>query len=1037
MYDSLGLNAESTGERRSLFMKQQAGGARRGAGLFVACGLMLGAAVSFAVAPSRAETADPSSLPSQPGAPTPTCEPQLGVPNTWEQMGPPIVLDGIVTDTLKASAYRSSVDPTRPCVMYRTAEDTRALERSTDGGATFRRVFFDDRTAAATGRPMHITGVYTPAADVVYLSEDGNGTAVVRSLDAGATWQPANAGLEGQAIRKLWFAPSDPEVGYAAAQTGNSIAFYGTRNGGRQWTRLQGANSTTLLQGDDSYTITVDPGDKAHLIIGFQGTASIFGSDPPAGSLLLESRDYGQSFTPVRVPYQAVEILFARRQGNALRLYVIANGSRPETNKDNGVFYSDDAEGGWRESQWHVVPMFMRTTWWGGLVDPVTPDKVLYFGSPYFEAPSRLFAMYTRNGFQDQELANQPEVRNAHYAVTQYRADRFGQFYIDVGFNCRHNPCPGGVKDNNKGAWVTLRFRPPDPGQARKISTEEDVPEARTGSYRQAHSCRVTPQPPLYSTGSDDGGSLAFDGTRLYYTRRGEQGPDPYSAVIRVADPTTCEETGRLVVHFDPATYQAARKRAISDTDGATPLLPERPSIDSVAYDQVHDELWFSVMRTGPFVQPYNGDPDGSPFPVWAAPRHGAGIDRQAELRFWDNPCGLGGIGLMAHDRVSDTLFTCDRKIPGERTRAGKSLVTCLHPLFQGFTSGSRDVWDIQAWGGSLPGTLIALNGEHGNAIAQYDVRTCTHLDEWSPALLQNVPKPRQGPDFASLQLVCDAVTFRDRLGGAPAPSAVAWMRSGADFTAYRISPDAGPGLVCPWPTVLRYSGDTGVDPGQRFQACMTVTVPKTDGPIPGVPVRISVAGQPVITAVSGRDGRACVAHDVPSTAAQGGRLSVTGEVVQDLHLLASSAVGSVLVGQIPPPPPAPPPVIIPPPKPVPPPVPLLPAPAPAPAPAAVQPVVPAPGQVVAQQGLAGEKEKEVQLAHAQQESKGEASFAAEPAAESSTDYEFAAALVGVLALGAVALGLSVGRSGLSPEPELVLAHERSITHRRRRRGIR
>jgi hypothetical protein len=1003
----------------------------------VAFSLFLGAAMSFWVPPSRAETADPATLPAQPGAPAPTCQPRLGTPNTWEQLGDPIVLDGDAASTLKTSAYRSSIDPTRPCVIYRTAQDTRALERSTDGGQTFQRVFFDDRTSAL-GKPMHITGVYTPDANVVYLAEDGNGTAVVRSRDAGATWQPANGGLAGQAIRKLWFAASHPEVGYAAAQTGNALAFYATRNGGDQWTRLERANITNLLQGDDSYTVAIDPGDKAHVIIGFQGAASISGSDPPAGSLLLESSDYGQSFTPFRVPYQAAEILFARRAGNALRLYVIANGSRPETNKDNGVFYSDDQAGHWPESSWHVVPMYMRTTWWGGLVDPVTPDKVLYFGLPYYEAPSRLFAMYTRNGFKDQELAEQPEVKNANYGVTQYRADQFGQFYIDVGRNCRTNPCPGGVKDNGKSAWVTLRFRPPDPGQARVIGTEEKIEAARGGSYTAAHTCPVAPQPPLYTAdGSDDSGSLAFDGTRLYYTRRGEQGPDPYAAVIRIADPTTCKETGRLVVHFDPATYEAARKRAISDYDGGTPLLPERPSVDSLSYDQVHDELWFSVTRTAPFVQPYNGDPDGSPFPVWAIPRNGSGVDRKAELRFWDNPCGLGGIGLLANDRARDTLLTCDRKIPGERTRAGRSLVTCLHPMFQGFTSGGRDVWDIRAWGVSRPGTLIALNAQHGNSIDQYDVRTCTHLDEWSPGVLANIRNPRQGPTFVSLQLACDPVSFRDRLAGAVAPPAVAWMRIGSTFTAYKVSPSEGPGLACPWPTVLRSSGDTGVDPGHQFQACMTVTVPNTGGTIPGVSVRISVAGAPAKTAVSDADGRACLPYDVPRTAAQGTRLTITGDVPEDVHLLASSAVGSVLIGQIPPPPPSPPPVILQPPKPVPPPIPLLLAPTPVPAPAAgVQPVVPAPGQVVAQQGLTAEKEKEVQLAHAHQESGGQETFAAEPAAESSDNYAFAAVVVGALILGASAFGMAVGRGGASLEP--VFAYERSASRRsRRRRGMR
>jgi hypothetical protein len=943
------------------------------------------------------------------------------------------------------SPYRSSVDPTRPCLLYRVAGDTRALERSSDGGRTFERVFFDGRTAAATGTPMHITGVYTPAANVVYLSEDGNGTAVVRSLDAGATWQPVNSGVAGEQIRKLWFAPTNPNVGYAVSETEtgtgrNPVAFFGTTNGGLSWNRLRDANFVNVLQNDNPYSVTVDPGDEAHVIIGFQGAAAVFNSgDPPAGSPLLESTNYGQTFTVLRVPYQVAELLLARRAGSALRLYVIANGSHAEVPPiDNGVFYSDDT-GRWADGTWHEVRTNQRTTWYGGLVDPTTPDKILYFGRPYYAAPSMLFALYTRNGFKDQELAEQPAIRNGSHAVTQYRADRFGQFYIDVGLRCSDNPCPGDVKDDNKSVWFTLRFRPPDPGMARIISTEQQAAPVRDGTYRAAPSCTVDPQPPLYAADStDDAGSLAFDGTRMYYTRRAEQGPDLYAAVIRVADPTTCKETGRLVVHFDPVTYDKARSRAISDYDGRSPLLPERPSVDSVSYDPVHDELWFSVTRTATFVDPYNGNPDGSPFPVWAIPRGGPGIDRQAQLRFWDNPCGLGGIGLLANDRARDTLWTCDRKIPGERSRAGRSLVTCLHPIFQGFVSGGHDVWDIRSWGVSLPGTLVALNAQHGNSVDQYDARTCTHLDEWSPVLLGTPPQPKQGPDYVSSQLVCDPVTFRESLAGATAPSAVFWMRSGRTFTPYKVTPNAGRGLVCPWPTVLRYSGETGVNPGHRFQACLTVTVPNTDGPIPGVPVRIGVAGEAPKTAVSDAGGRACVPYDVPLTATQGTRLAVSGNVQEDAHLLASSAAGSVLVGQIPSPPAPPAPLIPAPPKPVPPPLPLILSPTPVPAPQpGVQPVVPAPGQAVAQQGLTAEKEKEVQLAHAHQESGGQESFATEPAAESTDDYAFVPVIVGALALAAIGLGMALGHGRSEVDPVFAFERAEERVRRRRLRGMR
>lgn len=1020
--------------------------------------LLLVALIAVGATPLRAQVADPTTLPPQPGTPASPCQPKLGETNTWD-----VLSDHVLVNTTSSfdpdqwpELLRSSVDPEVPCLMYRTVNDPRSLERSTDGGRTFQRVFHDGRTAG-NGTPARITGVYTPARGVVYLSEAGNGTAVVKSEDSGATWRVANTGIAGRAIGRMAVAPSNPDVAYAVAETGAGndaagtlIDIFVTRDGGDSWSRLLDSQLAHPRPRRQSYSLAVDPADPGHLMIAIQGVAAAVAGTPEPGSVLLESEDYGATVTPVRAGFDAAEVVFARRGDNALRLYALANGANGTT---NGVQYSDDAAGHWGMSTWTRVEIGVEGVWFGGLVDPVASDKMLYFGKPKYQRSSMLLALYTRNGFVDQEIGEQPAINQSSYYVSQYRTDRFGQFYIDVGMDCRFFKCPEGAKTGNFGfsmAWTTIRFRPPDPGQAYKLRTEKQPDPVRGGTFASVSSaqCTVEPQPPLYGGDpNDDAGSLAFDGTRMYYTRRAERGPDPWSAVIRVADPSTCtggrmKETGRLVVHFDPAVYQEARRRAVSDVDGS-PLLPERPSIDSLGYDSLHDELWFSVTRSASFVDPYNGDPDGSPIPLWAVRRGGEGVDRAAELRFWDNPCGIGAIGLLSHDRVRDTLWTCDRKVPGERTRAGRSLVTCLHPIFQGYASGGADVWNIRAWGVSTPGTLVAVKDASDafppRKVAQYDARTCTLTDEWRLPPTDNVPEPDQGRGgvYVSSQLVCDPLTFRDRLDNATAPAAVAWLREGRTFTPYKVTPLDGPGLVCPWPTVLSYTGAVQVDPGQRLDACVTVSVPGSGGGIPAVPVRISVAGAPAVNTVSNGQGRACVPYSVPADALAGSRVSVKGWVLEDAHMLASAIEGSVAVGNIPVPPPA---VVIlpPPPAPPPPPVPLLPAPAPAPAPQpGVQPAVTPPGQAVAQQGFAGEKEREVQLAHAQQEETGH-DFASAPAStEAPTDdYAFTLAVAAALVLGSIALGRALGRSS-APSVSAVYAFEADAAGRRRRRRLR
>jgi hypothetical protein len=1010
---------------------------RRGVAGLLGLSAALAAAGGLALAPSasRAATADPAALPAQPGTPAAPCTPEPTKPNTWDTVGEPTPVQGGYQG-ITFQPYRVVMDPWRPCLGYRVIADGRRLERTTDTGASWRPVFFDDRRSA-TGGSFRITAVAVPAANTVIVGEDGNGVAVIRSTDAGATWMPANGGIAGHRVSRLWISPSDPKVAYAAEDQSpptGPVTIWVTRDGGASWTRQ--AAFTFVYEG--FYSGAVDPTNP--------GTFFVI-AEQPGATVLIKTHDYGTTAVPGPAdtndvnPAQVADLLAARRPKGALRLYWLTNtsGSAP-----NGIRYSDDEGATWTE-----VAIAAQVKWSGGLVDPTNGDRVLYFGTPQFQGHTDVIALYTRDGFATQEYGRQPPIKSNRLwglGRASWTVDQLGHFYLDLGVECPHEGCrsDGPASSDSWYLWRTVRFHPPDFGQALQVTTakQSECSVDCGGTFQQASTCTVQPQPPLYprlSTQADDSGAIASDGAHLYYTVRGETGPDPLSAVIRVADPVTCRDTGRLVVHFDPAAYADARRRAVSDLDGHPAMLPTRPAIDSLAYDSAHDTIWFSLDRTAGYVAAYNGDTN-APFPLWSAPRAGAGPDRQAQLRFWTQPCAQGGVGLLAYDRGTDMLWTCDDKIPGERSPAGDSQVVCLHPLFQG-TSDTG--WEVEGWGMAAPGTLVVFRVDRGDfppeLVDVFDTRNCKLRKELSIPALQYQGNPKQaGPEYISRQAACDPLTFRAGLPAAPAPAAVMWTRRGPSFSSW-----VGPGIACPSPTRLAYSGPGQVDPGRVLDACATATVPGPSAPLAGIPVRISVAGAPARAAASDASGRACVPYDVPAGALAGSRIPVQADVPADAHVLASSAAASVLVGRVP----APAPVLAPPlprPAPAPIPVPAVPLPAPAPSPQpAVQPGTPPPPQAGTQQGFAGEKEREVQLAHAQQESTGDdAALAEAPAAASSGDnesggYAFAAVLAGAVAMGALALGRSripapqaaLMTSEIDPESR----RSRRPRHRRRR----
>jgi len=151
----------------------------------------------------------------------------------------------------------------------------RGVYRSTDGGATFRRVLFTDVNAGAFDvalDPHDARTVYatlwaarqspweTAAGDSFQLARSGSG--IYKSTDGGDTWKRLEGGLptvaDGIGRCAVAVAPSDSRRLYAAVDADKRGGIYRSDDAGASW-RLTNASERVAERGDDLATVGVDP----------------------------------------------------------------------------------------------------------------------------------------------------------------------------------------------------------------------------------------------------------------------------------------------------------------------------------------------------------------------------------------------------------------------------------------------------------------------------------------------------------------------------------------------------------------------------------------------------------------------------------------------------------------------------------------------------------------------------------------------------------------------------------------------------------
>jgi photosystem II stability/assembly factor-like uncharacterized protein len=131
------------------------------------------------------------------------------------------------------------VDPVNPSIMYRSADNTASLLKSTDGGVTW------IATSLASTGLINLIAIAPSNPSIIYVNrfdQTGPGEALFRSTDGGATWQLLNIGLPN--VSSLAIDPNDPDTVYA----GHSNGVLKSTNGGNTWSSVLSLSNVNMYR---------------------------------------------------------------------------------------------------------------------------------------------------------------------------------------------------------------------------------------------------------------------------------------------------------------------------------------------------------------------------------------------------------------------------------------------------------------------------------------------------------------------------------------------------------------------------------------------------------------------------------------------------------------------------------------------------------------------------------------------------------------------------------------------------------------------
>jgi hypothetical protein len=307
----------------------------------------------------------------------------------------------------------------------------------------------------------------------------------------------------------------------------------------------------------------------------------------------------------------------------------------------------------------------------------------------------------------------------------------------------------------------------------------------------------------LTSRGSGQDGSLAFDGTILYYA----------------------EEKAPGVLH-----RQLARTgRDLGDLQTQVPY-----GILQVAYDanrhhmfavDVRFRLWDIDLRNGSVVR------------MFRSPIYGPSDPESKEP---DDERG-GFPGSFTFDPATERFLFANDGDSGwteydydGRRRTGCQSADLPVVVTVGGTTGTATIAAIVATGDGQ----VYAEAEDDSTVLRMD-RSCHVLAQFAH---ENFSEAGAEND----SMACDTTSF---------PTAAIWMRNAAAgfMVAYEV-----PGGYCALPSTITVSSPAGVAAGQRGPVCADLHLRSTGRPLAGLPVDLLVAGRGIASPITDSRGHAC-----------------------------------------------------------------------------------------------------------------------------------------------------------------------------------
>ncbi len=192
---------------------------------------------------------------------------------TWNNVG--------LTETGRIG--RVIVHPTDPNVVYACAlgratgpQEERGVYKTTDGGATWRRVLFVNPDTGCSGLSIDaknpdvlVAGTWQVVMRTWAMHSGGPGSGVYRSTDAGETWKRLeHSGLFKPPVGKIdvAFAPTNSNRVYALAQTPNQGSLWRSDDGGASW-KVVSWDRTLIGRAGYYIRLAVSPKDENEVFV--------------------------------------------------------------------------------------------------------------------------------------------------------------------------------------------------------------------------------------------------------------------------------------------------------------------------------------------------------------------------------------------------------------------------------------------------------------------------------------------------------------------------------------------------------------------------------------------------------------------------------------------------------------------------------------------------------------------------------------------------------------------------------------------------